>query len=267
MAVMNESWIKIHRSLLEWEWYDDIPTKTVWLHLLLIANWEDKKYHGETIKAGEAVIGRKAMADQLGLSEQSIRTALKHLEETGEISVRATNKYSVVTVNNWVKFQCCGQATNNQPAEALDTQGLSADDDTTANQQVTNEQPTTNQQLTTPKEIKNKENINIVLKAWNDTCKDYPKVLKADAGSTRAKAITARVKEYGLDKVQEVFNKVQASKFLRGESDSGWKATFDWVVKASNFQKVMEGNYDDRKNNKHNTERNKAEGDWDSILL
>jgi len=53
-----EGFIKIHRKLLEWEWYDDNNVKVLFLHLLLKANYKDKKYRGETLKAGTVLTSR-----------------------------------------------------------------------------------------------------------------------------------------------------------------------------------------------------------------
>ena len=47
---MNDGFIKLHRKIIDWEWYDDINTKTLFIHILLMANFEDKKWHGETVK-------------------------------------------------------------------------------------------------------------------------------------------------------------------------------------------------------------------------
>lgn len=144
---MNEGFIKINRKMLKWGWYSDPATKSVFLDILLNANYEDNEYRGHKIEKGEAVIGRRAMAKRLGLSEQQIRTALKHLKESGEISTtKVTNKFTVVRVENWEKYQAY-QPTSNQPI----------------NQQVTNKQPTSNQQVTTSKKLRNKEIKNIIL--------------------------------------------------------------------------------------------------------
>lgn len=126
--------IKLHRSMLDWEWYGDPCTTLVFIHLLLNANFRERQYRGETVKVGECVFGVKAMADHTGLSVQQVRTALKHLQTTGEITIRTTNKYSVATLENWGFYQ-------------------SLDDD------LTNEQQTTNKRATTPKEGKKVRNI------------------------------------------------------------------------------------------------------------
>lgn len=61
----------------------------------------------------------------------------------------------------------------------------------------------------------------------------------------RKAAIDARVREYGVDKVVLMIDKAASSAFLNGSS--GWMASFDWIMRPNNFIKVLEGNYDDRK--------------------
>lgn len=145
-------WIKLNRSIKEWGWYSDTNTKVVFLDILLNANYEDGEYKGHTIKRGEAVIGRKAMADRLGLSERNIRTALNHLKESGEISTtKVTNKFTVVRVEKWDLYQCGETHTDQQN-----------------DQQVTNNRPTSDQQVTTSNNIRNKEvnNTNSYSNRW-----------------------------------------------------------------------------------------------------
>ena len=110
-----DGYIKLDRQMLEWGWYDDPITKVVFLHLLLTANWKEGEYHGYPIKAGDAVFGMFALANHLGLTVQQVRTALKHLQKTGEISIKSTNKFSVATLVNWAKYQSdCPDLTNKQ---------------------------------------------------------------------------------------------------------------------------------------------------------
>ena len=126
-----DGWIKVHRKMLNWGWYKDPYTKVVFLHLLLTANFRDTEYMGKTIHAGQTVIGRKALAEDLGISEQNVRTALNHLKSTGEITIEVTNRFSVVTLANWESYQ-------------LDDGEVTSE----ATNELTNNQPATNQQLT-----------------------------------------------------------------------------------------------------------------------
>lgn len=136
--------IKIHRKVIDWGWYSDPITKAVFLHLLLTANFKDTEYRGVKIGTGQTVIGLKALADRLGLTTRNVRTALAHLEATGEITKISTNKFTVVTITNWAKYQLCDeQPTNNRQ---------------TTDKQLTNNRQTTDKQLTTPEEGKNEKN-------------------------------------------------------------------------------------------------------------
>ena len=98
---------------------------------------------GETIPRGSFVTSLDSLAKELGLSVQEIRTALKHLISTGELTSKSTNKYRIITVVNYEMYQ----QVNKQPNSPL-----------TGNQQATNKQLTTIEEYIeykTNKEYKN----------------------------------------------------------------------------------------------------------------
>ena len=97
--------IMLHRSILDWEWYEDTNVRSVFIHLLLTASFKDTKWKGEEVKAGQTICGRRELAQVLGLTERQVRTALDKLQQTGEIKVQATNKYSLVTIVKWALYQ------------------------------------------------------------------------------------------------------------------------------------------------------------------
>lgn len=122
---MREGYVKLHRKFTKWGWYSDVNTKAVFLHLLLTASWEECEYRGYKIKPGQVVTGRKLLKKELKLSEQEIRTALEHLKSTNEITIKSTNKFSIITIENWGKYQLgkskstsklTSKSTNDQPA-------------------------------------------------------------------------------------------------------------------------------------------------------
>lgn len=65
---------------------------------------------------------------------------------------------------------------------------------------------------------------------------------------TRKKAIKARVSQYGKKSIEEVFKSVLNSDFLLGGNDRNWRPDFDWIFKASNYTKILEGNYNGKRN-------------------
>lgn len=102
---MRGGYIKLHRRFTKWGWYNDPNTARVFIHLLLTASWEECEYHGHKIKPGQVVTGRKMLAKDLKMSEKQIRTALEHLQSTNEITIQVTNRFSIITVVNWGKYQ------------------------------------------------------------------------------------------------------------------------------------------------------------------
>jgi len=118
---LNSGWVKLHRGLLDWEWYGDMPVCRLFLHLLITANYEDSNYKGHKIKRGQVVIGRNALSEQTGLSPQQVRTALIKLKSTNEVTTTSTSKFSVLTLVNYAIYQSkeipsTSKSPANQPA-------------------------------------------------------------------------------------------------------------------------------------------------------
>ena len=112
-------YIKLYRKFAEWEWYQDANVVRVFLHLLLTANYEDKRWQGKSVGKGQVIVGRKRLAEALNLTERNIRTALEKLESTGEIKREVTNKYTLITICNYVSYQSteeCERPTSDQQA-------------------------------------------------------------------------------------------------------------------------------------------------------
>lgn len=66
---------------------------------------------------------------------------------------------------------------------------------------------------------------------------------------TRKKAIKARISQYGKKSIEEVFKSILTSDFLLGGNDRSWRPDFDWIFKAANYTKILEGNYNGKRNN------------------
>lgn len=103
---MNDTgWISLYRKFTEWEWYTDANTMRVFLHLLLKANHKEGHWQGKIIQRGQLITGRKTIADELKISERSVRTALDKLKMTNEITIESTNKFSIVTIVKYDIYQ------------------------------------------------------------------------------------------------------------------------------------------------------------------
>ena len=156
---MNNGWIKIHRSMLDWEWWDDQNTARVWLTILLSVNHEPKRWHGMIIDTGEMVTSRAKLAKKSGLSERAVRTSLERLKSTNEVTCKTTKHFTIIKVVKWDVFQ----AYDGQSDQPNDQQPV---------QHVTNERPT-NDHKQEYKNDKNIRNKNIFRKPTLDEVRSY----------------------------------------------------------------------------------------------
>jgi len=134
-------WIKLHRSLLDWEWYTDANTMRLFTHLLLTVNYEPKNWRGIDIKRGQIITSVDKLSQQIGLSSQKIRTSLSKLKSTNDITIKTTNRNTLVGITNYDIYQSKSDEVTSQ---------------LTSNS--TNKQQSNNNQITTTKEVK-KERI------------------------------------------------------------------------------------------------------------
>jgi hypothetical protein len=125
----QQGWIKLHRQILEWEWYSDNNCFRLFLHLLLKANHKEKRFKGLELKVGSIVTSRDLLARETGLTSQQIRTALTKLISTNEITSVTSSQGTIIQIVSYEKYQV---PTN----------------------EITNQQPTSNQQSTTNNNVK-----------------------------------------------------------------------------------------------------------------
>lgn len=171
---MHRGFLKLHRKLLDWEWYTDNNTKNLFIHLLLKANIEDKKWRGIEIKKGQFLTSLETLKNETGLSIQQTRTALKKLESTNDITNESTNAYRLITLVNYSVYNEIKTDSNKQ-------------DNKQSNKRVTEyqqaEQQTSNKQVTgeptTTKEFNNVNNDKKDNKEKNEKKKDYKQTFES----------------------------------------------------------------------------------------
>lgn len=135
------AFVKLDKNITKWRWFNKDHMLKFWIYLLCNAAYSDYSLGDIEIKKGQVIIGKKNVGEKLGLSEQTIKTYIKRLKRTGEITTESTNRFTVITIVKWSEYQYIPQYINQQINQGN-------------NQQVTNGQPTGNQQLTTIKEYK-----------------------------------------------------------------------------------------------------------------
>ena len=122
---MSNGWIKLSRTIFEWEWfYDDIMLRG-WIYLLLKANHKDGSWHGLEVKRGQLVTSLSTMARDLRISMQQARRILATLKQTYEIASAATSHFTLISICKYEFYQSEGkqkQQANQQADEQANQQ-------------------------------------------------------------------------------------------------------------------------------------------------
>ena len=254
-------YIKIDRKITEWEWYKNLNTKVVFFHCLLKANWKDGKFEGKIIKRGSFVTSIKKLSLELCLTEDEVRTAIKHLISTGELTKQTTNKYSVITVSNYELYQDVPeQFPNNSQTDtkqipnnshSIPKQFPTIEEGKNIRREERKKERREEDILTVSNETVCQTDVRRIIDRWNTLSEFGVKPIKKIGSRTKVfERLCARVREYGIDDVLSTIDTIKDSDFLLGRVKD-FTITLDWFSRPNNFQKIYNGNYSNgnRKNN------------------
>lgn len=195
----------------------------------------------------------KMLADELDFEENTVRLALEALERLGMVVM----SNGCFTIAGWSEHQNIdgmdkireskrlAQARWRAKQKALPPAVDSTVDSTVDGERISVDDAEEEREEEREEE-KERDKIDYkgIVAAFNSICVSFPSV-KA-LSDARKKAIKARLNTYSLDDFKTLFEKAEASSFLKGKNNSNWSATFDWLIKDSNMAKVLDGNYDDK---------------------
>ena len=120
---MNDrGFIKISRNLLNWRWYKNLVTKSVFLHLLLTANYEESELETIKIERGQVVTSYPSLSENLGITIRQARTAVEHLKSTGELTAKTYPKFQVISIVNYDLYQSKPTGKKSGKCQADDSQ-------------------------------------------------------------------------------------------------------------------------------------------------
>ena len=113
------SWVKVSRKLLTSAISSKPDYLAVWMHLMLSASYKAGEvlvgHQIIKLEAGDLVFGRLKFSQQIGVSEHTLRMALKTLEKLQQITIKSHSKFSVISITNWQKYQVDSPADHQQP--------------------------------------------------------------------------------------------------------------------------------------------------------
>lgn len=190
--------------MLGWEWFTEPNTLSVFIYLLLSARHDAGCWRGIELEAGQCITSREKISQSTGLSIQEVRTSISRLKSTNEITTKTTNKYTIVTITNYVNYQ--GLEDNEQPTTQPTTQQ-------TNNQQSTSNQPAINHK----QEYKNNKNNRIK----EDDIKSTTDVVPKDEPSKKrfVKPTIEEIQAYCTERG----NGISAERFFAYYEANGWR--------------------------------------------
>ena len=104
----DNSWIKLPRMFMNWQWYQNTNMVHLYLYLLLNANIENKLYFGISIQRGECLVSLSTLSRDTGISRDSVKRYLKKLKDTKDISYKKLSKGRIIVLLDFDKFQPVG---------------------------------------------------------------------------------------------------------------------------------------------------------------
>lgn len=126
---MNNGWIKLHRKIVDCGFFNNPELSHFWVWCLCKASHRNVKtsikYKCVCLNPGQFIFGRHMASIETGLSERTIRTCVRHLEKLGNVTIKATKAFSIITICNWDGYQSVDNSNDQQN-----------------DQQVTNRRPT-----------------------------------------------------------------------------------------------------------------------------
>lgn len=251
---MHRGYIKLWRKTIDSGLIKNHKVWIFWTWCLLKANHSQSKkqvvgYQEVTLMPGQFIFGLKAASIETGLTIQECRTCIKFLKKCKNLTYKPTNKFSIISIINWDTYQQTEKTNNKQ-----------------TNTHVTSSQQASNTQVTTNKNEKNEKNEKKTTlsepEAPTSVCPHekirrlYNKILpELPTCTVRNKSFDQQTRaRWNEDKTRQnlawwenLFKDIRNSDFLMGRSKTNFRASLDWIVKAQNMTKILNGNYENRK--------------------
>lgn len=254
---MEQGWIKVYRKSDEDPLYFAEPFDKwhAWMDLIRSAAHKDREFYIRGIKVkqkrGQVVMSVKDMCERWRWSDGKVKRFVKYLIADGKITLQSSGVINRMSIINYDKYQS-NDLTNdpaNNPTNSLANNPANDPANNPTNKNDKNEEndfsevdkSTSSEQVPTPPaESINFENL---VKNFNNITKGIFGTVRLPLSEKRKSMIRARIREHGKENFMEAIRMSMKCPFLKGQSKNGWKMTFDWFIKPTNFEKVLSGNY------------------------
>lgn len=265
--------VKFYRNIVDWKWFHVPEMVQLIMYFVCKADHEPYYVDGILIERGKVCIPRKEICSELAIGEQAYKTCIKRLINDKKIATsNELFRIAIITVLDFSRYVV--EEHPNVQAPSKPKEQPQPEPQPAIVSALTNDAPNIDDAvivgtdslfideivLDDKPESKPKKKVEVdcdfIVRLYHDRCPSLPRVLKLT--DKRKMKIRVRFEEmkFSYETLQEVFDKCEASFFMRGDNKRGWKADFDWIfTNSQNWVKVLEGKYDNQPNiyNAHGT--------------
>jgi hypothetical protein len=210
---MKHGWIRLHRSIIDWEWYSDPNTSRLFIHCLLRANHEDVKWRGHEIKRGQFLTSLETLSNETSLSVSQIRTAIKKLEVTSELASKSQARCRMITVLKYNLYQSDDKQVSSEIAGSSQAdRKLVATDKNEKNEKNEKE---VNKEPMSPK------GDDLAQQVFDYWCSIFNKTTSTQFTPKRRSSVIKRLIDYSLEDIKSAIDGCSRSTYHMGKNDTG----------------------------------------------
>ena len=251
-------WIKITTDIFDDEkilLIESLPDAyaviTVWFKLLCLAGKQNNS--GVFMMNNQIAYTDKMLATIFRMNESTVNMAIQTFEQFGMVEIVD----GVITIPNWGKHQSLDQLESKKAYQRkymkeyrekqknlLCKTNSKSNCKTNSKSNVSSIDKDIEREVEEEREKDKRINYQLIADMYNDICISFPRLTVLS--DKRKQAIKARLNKYTVEQIKEVFEKAEASDFLKGSNNIDWQANFDWMMKDSNFAKILDGNYENK---------------------
>lgn len=121
---MHRGYVKLWRKSIDAGWLRNHELWVLWTYFLMKATHkqcsviiEGRQVH---LQPGQLVVGRNKITREINLSDSIYRNRLNLLKKMGNVTIKPTNKFSIITIAKWADYQSepietTSRTTSNRP--------------------------------------------------------------------------------------------------------------------------------------------------------
>lgn len=242
MARFSNGWVKVHRRMFAYNENFDFLTIGILTWLIGAANTQESKilWRGKPrmLSRGQVLTSIKELwGESTDYSPKQVRLRIQRLVDSGTISVESVTHGTIITICNYDKYQEKGKTEGKPRENEGKTEVYYIEEEEKERRKEKKTFLSTSGEVDPPASP-----FSWFQNLWNEKCGSLAACQRITP--KRASAVRQRLKEFpDRGYWATTFDRIMESPFLTGNNNTGWKATFDWIIRPDNSVKIMEGKY------------------------